>query len=111
YVLLNKVRKKLDDKSSLNKAIREKEKALTEQVEERIENLTDEEIDQLMYKKWFSQLTGNITKLVEVPLKNELDTLKKLKERYADTLETIEEESKSLEEQFEAMLSELVVTK
>ncbi|WP_053217763.1 type I restriction-modification system subunit M [Virgibacillus senegalensis] len=111
YVLLDKVRKLLDERSSLNKAIREKEKSLTEQVEERIENLTNEEIDQLMYKKWFGQLTGPITKLVEVPLKNELDTLKELKERYADTLETIEAESKSLEAQFEAMLQELVVTK
>ncbi|PAV27787.1 type I restriction-modification system subunit M [Virgibacillus profundi] len=110
YALLDKVRKLLDERSSLNKAIREKDKALTEQVEERIANLTREEIDQLMYKKWFGQLIGDITKLVEVPLKNEIDTLKELKERYADTLETIEEESKSLEAQFEAMLQELVVT-
>lgn len=108
--LLEKVRKRLDEKSSLNKAIKEKEKVLTEQVEERIENLTNEEINQLMYKKWFGNLIDDITKLVEVPLKNELDILKELKERYADTLKTIEEESKSLEEQFEAMLSELVVT-
>ncbi len=62
-----------------------------------------------MYQKWFGQLTGDITKLVEVPLKNELDILKELKERYADTLKTIEAESNSLEAQFEAMLSELVV--
>lgn len=110
YVLLDKVRKLLDERSSLNKAIRDNEKALTEQVEERIENLTNEEIDQLMYKKWFGQLTRIITKLVEVPLKDELDTLKELKERYAGTLETIEEESRSLEAQFEAMLEELVVT-
>ena len=110
YVLLDKVRKLLDERSSLIKAIREKEKALTEQVEEKIENLTNEEIDQLMYKKWFGSLIEDTTKLVEVPLKNELDSLKKLKERYADTLETIEAESKSLEAQFEAMLQELVVT-
>ena len=108
--LLEKVRKQLDERSSLNKAIKEKEKALTEQVEERIENLTNEEIDQLVYKKWFGNLIDEITKLVEVPLKNELDILKELKERYADTLETIEAESKSLEEQFEAMVQELVVT-
>ncbi|MDY0409883.1 type I restriction-modification system subunit M [Virgibacillus soli] len=110
YTLLEKVRKLLDEKSSLNKSIKEKEKALNEQVEERIEKLMNEEINQLMYKKWFGSLIDNITKLVEVPLKNELDTLKELKERYADTLENIEAESKSIEAQFEAMLSELVVT-
>ena len=110
HTLLEKVRKLLDEKSSLNRAIREKDKALAEQVEERIENLTNDEIDQLMYKKWFGQMIDDLTKLVEAPLKNELDTLKELKERYADTLETIEEESKALEAQFEEMMQELVVT-
>src|SRR5690625_842963 len=110
HTLLEKVRKLLDEKSSLNRAIREKDKELAEQVEERIENLTNDEIDQLMYKKWFGQLIDDLTKLVEAPLKNELNTLKELKERYADTLEIIEEESKALEAQFEEMLSELVVT-
>ena len=110
HTLLEKVRKLLDEKSSLNRAIREKDKALAEQVEERIENLTNDEIDQLMYKKWFGNLIADLTKLVEAPLKNELDTLKELKERYADTLEIIEEESKALEAQFEEMLSDLVVT-
>lgn len=110
YALLEKVRNLLEERSSLNKAIKEKDKALAEKVEERIENLTNEEIDQVMYKKWFGHLIADITKLVEAPLKKELGTLKELKERYADTLETIERESKSLEKQFEAMLSELVVT-
>ncbi|HHU19688.1 MAG TPA: type I restriction-modification system subunit M [Bacilli bacterium] len=110
HTLLEKVRKLLDEKSSLNRAIREKDKELAEQVEERIENLTNDEIDQLMYKKWFGNLIADLTKLVEAPLKNELDTLKELKERYADTLETIEEESKALEAQFEEMMQELVVT-
>ena len=63
-----------------------------------------------MYKKWFGQLIDDLTKLVQARLNNELDTLKELKERYADTLETIEAESKPLEAQFEAMLQELVVT-
>ena len=63
-----------------------------------------------MYQKWFGDLTNNMTGLIEIPLKNELDTLKELQARYADTLETIEKESQSLESQFEEMLQELVVT-
>src|SRR5699024_5539723 len=110
YELISKVKKLLKEKSALNKDIKEKEKALNEQVEDKIENLTDEEIDQLMYQKWFGDLTDYMTQLIESPLKNELDILKELKERYADTLETIEKESKSLEVQFEDMLKELVVT-
>ncbi|RWZ54569.1 type I restriction-modification system subunit M [Halobacillus fulvus] len=109
YGLLNKVKKLLEEKSALNKDIKAKEKELNEQVENRIENLMDEEINKLMYKKWFGDLTNDMTRLIEIPLKNELDTLKELKARYADTLEMIEKEGKSLEAQFETMLQELVV--
>src|SRR5699024_4641303 len=110
YELLDKVRNLLDEKSALTREIKAKEKALNEQVEDKIENLTDEEINQLMYQKWFGDLTDNMTQLIKIPLKNELDTLKELQARYADTLETIEKESQSLEAQFEEMLKELVVT-
>jgi len=110
YDLLVKVRDLLSERSSLNRAIREKEKELNDQAEARIEQLTNEEIDQLMNKKWFGSLIDKITQLIQASLKSELDELQMLKERYADTLETIEEESKALEEEFEAMLDELVVT-
>ena len=110
YELLDKVKKMLDERSKLNKDIKQKEKVLNEKVEDKIENLTNEEIDHLMYQKWFGGLTDNMTQLIEIPLKNELDTLKELQARYADTLETIEREAQSLEAQFEDMLSELVVT-
>src|SRR5690625_323685 len=110
YDLLMKVRDLLTEKSKLNRAIREKEKELNEKVEERIVNLTDEEIDHLMYQKWFGNLIDQMTKLIETSLKNELDELRMLKERYADTLETIGKESKTLEAEFADMLKELVVT-
>src|SRR5699024_2967875 len=96
YELLDKVKNLLDEKSALNKDIKAKEKALNEKVEDKIENLTDAEIDQLMYQKWFGDLTNNMTGLIEIPLKNELDTLKELQARYADTLETIEKEFNNL---------------
>src|SRR5699024_2202669 len=110
YELLDKVKNLLEEKSALTREIKAKEKALNEQVEDKIENITDKEIEQLMYQKWNGELTDKMTQLIEIPLKNELDTLKELKARYADTLKTIEKESKSLEAQFEEMLKELVVT-
>src|SRR5699024_3613862 len=109
YGLLDKVKNLLEEKSTLTKDMKAKEKGLNEQVENKIENLTDEEIEQLMYQKWFGDLTNDMTQLIEIPLKNELDMLKELQTRYADTLETIETESQSLEAQFEEMLAELVV--
>src|SRR5690625_2108267 len=46
YELLVKARDLLTERSSLNRAIREKEKELNDQAEARIEQLTNEEIDQ-----------------------------------------------------------------
>lgn len=108
--LLTKVRKLVEQRTKFNRAIRDEEKALNDAVEDRIELLKDTEIDQLMYKKWFGNVTQSMTTLIEQPLKDEIDTLKQLKERYRDTLETIDEESKQLESEFQAMLEELVVT-
>ncbi|MCE5007639.1 type I restriction-modification system subunit M [Staphylococcus equorum] len=110
YELLEKVKNLLDKKKLLLKEIKKKEKTLNEQVEDKIEVLTDEEIDQLMYQKWFGNLTYHMTRLIENPLINEIDTLNLLQKRYADTLNMIENESQSLEIQFEEMVSELVVT-
>ena len=110
YELLYKVKSLLDEKSELNRDMKAKEKALNKQVEEKIENLTDEEIEKLIYKKWFGNLTDRMTQLIENQLKSELDILKELQNRYTDTLEMIEKESQLLETQFEEMLKELVVT-
>lgn len=49
-------------------------------------------------------------RLIESPLKEDLQTLGMLEERYADTLATIEEESNRLEQAFEEMMQQLVVS-
>lgn len=110
YNLLKKVEGLLTDRTALNRSIKEEEKALNDAAEEKIEQLSNDEIDKIMHDKWFGDLIEKMEVLIEQPLKNELDDLKALKERYADTLETIDEESKELEAQFEAMVAELVVT-
>lgn len=97
------------DKSALSKAIKADEKALKEAVQERIEMLTNEEIDNLMYEKWFGNTVDALVRLIEIPLQNELNTLQMLHNRYADTLPAINEESRSLESAFEVLMSEMVV--
>lgn len=110
YELLSKVKERLDERTKLNRSMKELEQKLTTEAEERIEQLTNAEIDTLMREKWFGTLKEQMTTLIERALRKELDTLQQLAERYADTLDTIEAESKRLEQQFEAMLNELVVT-
>ena len=110
HELLSKVKELLDTRTKLNRSMKELENKLTTEAEERIEQLTNAEIDTLMREKWFGTLKEQMTTLIERALRKELDTLQQLAERYADTLDTIEAESKRLEQQFEAMLNELVVT-
>lgn len=109
YVLLKKVEKLFTDKSVLSKALKADGKALKEAVQERILTLKNEEIDNLMYEKWFGNTVETIVALIEIPLKTELSTLQMLHNRYTETLSAIDEESRNLESTFEALMSELVV--
>ena len=110
YCLLQKVESLLDERSTLNSQQREMAKKLKEAAEEKIEQLTIEEIDTLMFEKWFGDLTTNMINLIEQPLKEDLETLEMLRDRYKDTLDSLEAESKQLEQELEAMLQEMVVT-
>ncbi|MDT0015642.1 type I restriction-modification system subunit M [Listeria swaminathanii] len=109
YDLLKKVDGLITEKSSLGKKIKAKESELKEALYERILVLTDEEIDELVFEKWFGTTVYDIVKLIELPLKKELDILEQLHERYAETLDDIDEESKKLEKELEKLMSELVV--
>lgn len=109
YILLKKVEKLFAEKSGLNRAVKADEKELKEAVQERILTLTNEEIDNLMYEKWFGNTLDAMVGLVEIPIKTELSTLQMLNNRYVDTLSAIDEESRSLESAIEALMSELVV--
>ena len=71
--------------------------------------LTDEEIDKLMFKKWFGNTVSQMVDLIKIPLKAELDIIEMLQERYADTLSDIDNEIETLMKEFEALRSELVV--
>ncbi|EAV9873450.1 type I restriction-modification system subunit M [Listeria monocytogenes] len=109
YKLLKKVDGLITEKSALGKEIKAKENELKEAVYERILVLTDEEIDELVFEKWFGTMVDDLVKLIELPLKKELDIIKQLHERYVETLDDIDEESKKLENELEKLMSELVV--
>lgn len=109
YKLLKKVDGLITEKSALGKEIKAKENELKEAVYERILVLTDEEIDELVFEKWFGTMVDDLVKLIELPLKKELDIIKQLHERYAETLDDIDQESKKLENELEKLMSELVV--
>ncbi|MBY7143061.1 type I restriction-modification system subunit M [Virgibacillus sp. NKC19-3] len=110
YALLKTVENMISEKSKLDKDVKASEKELKVQTEDRILALTDEEIDFLVYEKWFGNVTEKMIRLIEAPLKNEIQAVEMLQERYTNTLTSIEEESEQLENDFEEMMQQLVVT-
>ncbi|MBC1483157.1 type I restriction-modification system subunit M [Listeria sp. FSL L7-1509] len=109
YALLKQVDGLIAEKSGLGKEIKTKESELKEAVYERILVLTDEEIDELVFEKWFGKTVNDLVKLIELPLKKELNILEQLHKRYAETLDDLDEESTKLEAELEKLMSELVV--
>ena len=110
YKLLKQTDKLISEKASLSKKVKADELALKDEIQERIINLTDQEIDSLMYKKWFATTSTLLSELIEKPIKAELKILQMLNERYQDTLTSIDDEIKQLEDELQAMMQELVVT-
>jgi len=110
YTLLKKVEGLLNERTTLNREVRKLNQELKEVTENRIESLTNEEIDNLMHGKWFGSLVSNIMRLIKNPLIEELAILEQLQDRYSETLSTLEEESKQLEHELEEMMQQLVVS-
>ena len=109
YELLKRVETLVDKKASLAKTIKSEENDLKNAVQERILVLTDEEIDNLMYKKWFGSAVEKFVGLVQIPLKAELNSLQIIQQRYVNTLSEIDIEIESLMSEFESLKNELAV--
>ena len=109
YELLHKVDKLLTSLSSKNKSVKAKEKQLNDEVEMKIETLTNTEIDELVYEKWFGNLIETLVSLIERPLREELSKISMLEKRYDKTLDEIDLEIEEAEKLFKDLASELVV--
>ena len=109
YKLLKKVDNLQTTSATLTKELKNEEKELWDTVQERIEKLTDDEIDTLVYHKWFGKAVNDIVELMHVSVKSELSILQKLEERYFDTLDGIDEQIEKLLRDFEAIKDDLVM--
>lgn len=109
YNLLKKIESLISEKSKVTKEIKLEEKELKDAVADRILVLTDDEIDMLMFEKWFGVTVKSIVALIEVAVKGDLATLKMLEERYSSTLSDIDVEIDDLMASFEKLQAELVV--
>lgn len=110
YKMLENVDTLMASRLRLNREIKAKETELDQLVQHRILTLTEDEIDTLVYNKWFGHLDAEMTELIEKPVKKELDSLKLLNDRYKDTLDDLDEEFAKLESELGSLLAELVKT-
>lgn len=109
YPYLKQVSDLTAQKSKVSKQIKDAEKELEEAVQARIPELTNEEIDELVYLKWFGNTKDQLINLVKQPLLDELNILETLNERYSQTIEDLDQEIESLTNEFEDLLKDLVV--
>ena len=96
-------------KTKVNRKIKNAKADLQEAIYDRIEKLTNEEIDQLMQEKWFGGFEEKMVKLVTQPLLADLQTLAILSDRYADTLDDIDSQISQAEADLNSFMQDLVV--
>ena len=106
---LKQVNNLMSAKTKTNREIKNAKADLQEAIYARIEQLTDEEIDQLMQEKWFGGFGEKMVKLVTQPLLADLQTLEMLNDRYADTLDDIDSQISQAESELNSLIQDLVV--
>ncbi len=107
--ILKKAEKLFNEKSKITKELKDNQKRLKESVQEKIPNLTNEEIEKLMYKKWFGSVADELAGLVTHALQSELEVIATLYERYKDTLDDIDAQLIELTKEFLKLKKDLVV--
>lgn len=110
YQLINKALTFINDIAAINKEIKESNNLLDFAIQEKLLELTNDEIDMLIELKWFGSLRTTILDLVMNPLQSEIDKLDLLDKRYGQTIEDLDEEISKLEASFAMMMKDLVRT-
>ena len=78
-------------------------------MQERYPNLTGPEIEKLYWRKCFKDINGRIVALIREPLDAELKSIEMLENRYAQTIDEMDDEIAAAEKELESMQAELVV--
>lgn len=104
--------KKYDELSVEEKALKKSLKADTLALEldtkAVLEALTDEEVRRLLRAKWIDKLVASLNVIPQTIVDDFVSRLKKLQEKYATTLNDVEEEIAETEKSLAAMLDELI---
>lgn len=107
YTILKEIDHLSTEITSKNKQIKTAQSELKTKVEEKIDHLTNDEIDLLMHKKWFDGFETGIDDLLLRPFNNELKALNTLTEKYSTTLSDLDQQILDLNEQIAVLTKDL----
>ncbi len=95
------------EEKNLKAEIKRKTAELHNQTKEVIEQLTDEQIYQLLKEKWITRLIDNLQKLPESIISGLIDQIQNIAKKYETTFFELENEIEETEKQLAAMLDDL----
>lgn len=97
----------IKSEKDIKKQIKSKNAQLQAKTKETIENLTDEQVLELLEQKWIYPLNKNIHKLPENVIDELVSRIQSLQNKYADTFFDIENQIKETENSLAEMIDEL----
>lgn len=95
------------EEKSLKRAVKESEEKLVEQTREKIHNLTPDEIIHLLDLQWIRPISTQLAQLPVNLLESLIRKLQDLNEKYAETLDDVEQSIQQTEHELIQMLGEL----
>ena len=96
-----------EEQKKLTKEIKDGNSEIEIEAAKEIENLTNEEIFELLTKKWVNPIVEGIDKLINDVITNFSKNIEKLSTKYEQTLKDIDEEITKSEKELSLMIDEL----
>ena len=98
----------LEEEKELKKSIKNQEAIIQDKSKKAIENLSNEQVRELLIEKWINPIIINFNCLLIELINNLVDKIKTLSTKYNTTLIDTEKEIKNCEKDLCSMLDELV---
>ena len=105
--LITRVNSLIAEEKELKKAVKEKANSLHIKTKEIIENLSDEQVFELLKDKWIKPFVGNLMKLPDNIINELIKKIETLAKKYKVTFAEIEEEIKETEKSLTTMINNL----
>ena len=105
--LITRVNSLIAEEKELKKAVKEKANSLHIKTKEIIENLSDEQVFELLKDKWIKPFVGNLMKLPDNIINELIKKIETLAKKYEVTFAEIEEEIKETEKSVTTMINNL----